>query len=215
MTPHEYRAVLPRLGVNCDMHDLAGLPMLFERSSRVCTETNPAHGGYTTARDLSRFYSRILERLGDAYDDLDAGLDVVDDGERGGGLPSRTTLLEFCSTARPTVFDQVLDRECAYGLGFMTELHQHAFGDHCSIESFGHSGNVGSSFAFADPRRGLAVGVMFNGLVSHEAAFLRRRALVNAMYEDLDAYDDETRAEADVPEAAPRSRFKLRRRARN
>lgn len=199
MTGAEYRAVLPRLGVNCDMRNLGAFPMLFERTERICTETNPAHGGYTNARDLARFYGAVLAAL------------------RGSGpdsLPRRSTLSQFCAPARARVYDEVLDRECSYGLGFMTDLRDHAFGDRCGESSFGHSGNVGASFAFADPERDLAVGIVFNGLVGHETAFLRRRALVNALYADLDAATgDEAEATGDGGEPGHR-RFSLRRRDR-
>jgi len=194
MTPAQYRDLLPTLGVNTDLRNLGGYPMLFERSERICTETNPAHGGYTNARDLARFYSSLLDRL------HGGGIDA---------LPSSPTLRSLCSPARPPVYDEVLARECSYGLGFMTDLQQHAFGDHCGASSFGHSGNVGASFAFADPERSLAVGVVFNGLVGHEAAFLRRRALVNALYDDLDS-DDRPPAAATSLDGPPRRRFGLR-----
>lgn len=205
MTDPEYRAVLPRLGVNCDMRNLGAFPMLFERTERICTETNPAHGGYTNARDLARFYGTVLAALA---------------GNGSGALPERATLSQFCAPARARVYDEVLDRECSYGLGFMTDLRDHAFGDRCGESSFGHSGNVGASFAFADPERDLAVGVVFNGLVGHETAFARRRALVNALYADLDAATTDTTAAAGVqppPGAgveATRRRFSLRRRDR-
>jgi CubicO group peptidase (beta-lactamase class C family) len=176
MTHDEYADVVPRIGVNCDLRQLGSFPMLFERSERVCTETNPAHGGYTNARDLAAFYSALLARLGGGGNDA---------------LPSAAMLGQFCRTVREPVFDVVLDRECAYGLGFMTRLDQHAFGESCSPASFGHSGNVGTSFAFADPERSLAIGVVFNGLVSYETAFLRRRALIRAIYLDLDDTDSE------------------------
>jgi CubicO group peptidase (beta-lactamase class C family) len=170
MTPEQFRTVLPRLGVNFDLRDLQGFPMLIERSERMCTETNPAHGGYTTASDLAHFYAALLQRLaGHGHD----------------ALPSPATLQRFCSTARPPVHDAVLDRVCSYGLGFMTSLADHAFGPMCSPTSFGHSGNVGSSFAFADPDHDLAIAVIFNGIVDHESAFLRRPVLVGALYTDL------------------------------
>jgi CubicO group peptidase (beta-lactamase class C family) len=95
-------------------------------------------------------------------------------------------LSQFSRTVREPEFDVVLDRVCAYGLGFMTRLEQHAFGDGCSPQSFGHSGHVGTSFAFADPERSLAVGVVFNGIVDYEMAFVRRRGLLRALYRDLD-----------------------------
>jgi CubicO group peptidase (beta-lactamase class C family) len=201
MTPEQFRAVLPQLGVNHDMRHLQSFPMLFERTERVATETNPAHGGYTNARDLARFYAALLERLAGGGNDA---------------LPSPEVLWQFCSTVRVPVYDQVLDRVCPYGLGFMTELDQHAFGDACSVSSFGHSGNVGSSFAFADPERELAVGVVFNGLVGYDAAFLRRRALLRALYLDLDdlGVDVEDGDAVDLAAAEPRKRGGFLRRRR-
>jgi CubicO group peptidase (beta-lactamase class C family) len=170
MTAADYRDVLPRLGVNLDLRDVRAFPLIIERSERVCTETNPAHGGYTTAADLSCFYAAMLDRLA---------------GRGSDELPSPATLARFCSPARPEVFDEILDRTCSYGLGFMTTLADHAFGPICSPRSFGHSGNVGSSFAFADPAHGLAVAAIFNGIVDPESAFLRRPVLVRALYRDL------------------------------
>jgi CubicO group peptidase (beta-lactamase class C family) len=200
MTADEYRAVCSRLGVNVDMRNLGGFPMLFERGERVCTETNPAHGGYTNARDLARLYSAVLAMLAD---------------REGPHVVSASTLQTFCSPARPTTYDLILQRECSYGLGFMTDLRDHAFGSRCGEESFGHSGNLGNSLAFADPAREVAVGVVFNGLVGHEAAFMRREALINELYADLD--------ELSEPQPDPvhertgkraRSRIRLGRRSR-
>jgi CubicO group peptidase (beta-lactamase class C family) len=195
MTHDEYVRIAPLIGVNCDVRNLQMFPMLYERTERVCADTNPAHGGYTNARDLATFYSALLaRRAGDGSD----------------ALPSGPTLDEFCTTVREPVFDVVLDRVCPYGLGFMTSLEQHAFGDTCGPASFGHSGNIGTSFAFADPDRDLAVGVVFNGLVSYEAAFLRRRAIVRAIYLDL----DELCGPPEDPQVqVPRSRVRLFRRS--
>jgi CubicO group peptidase (beta-lactamase class C family) len=190
MTHEEYVAVVPRLGVNHDMRDMQSFPMLFERTERVASETNPAHGGYTTARDLAQFYRALLDRLAGGGNDA---------------LPAPELLETFCSTARAAIYDEVLDRVCPYGLGFMTELDQHAFGDACSVSSFGHSGNVGASFAFADPERDVAVGVVFNGLIGYDAAFLRRRALLRGFYLDLDDREDEAQG-APVEAEAPRRR---------
>ena len=171
MTEDEYDAVLPRLGVNYDLTDyLQGFPMVIERTPRWCCEVNPAHGGYTTARDLATFYDALLERLDGGGDDA---------------LPSPDALDTATSAVRPRVYDEVLDRECEYGLGFMTDLSHHAFGAVCSPSSFGHSGNVGSSFAFADPEHDLAVAVVFNGIVDSESSFLRRPAVVSSLYHDL------------------------------
>jgi CubicO group peptidase (beta-lactamase class C family) len=175
MTDEDYDAVLPRLGVNYDLTDyLQGFPMVIERTPRWCCEVNPAHGGYTTARDLATFYDALLERRA---------------GEGNDALPSPEALTTATSAVRPRVFDEVLDRECEYGLGFMTDLAHHAFGPVCSPSSFGHSGNVGSSFAFADPEHDLAAAVVFNGIVDSESSFLRRPAVVGSLYHDLGLLD--------------------------
>src|SRR5262249_46783084 len=100
-------------------------------------------------------------------------------------LASPAVLAAFCSQARSPVYDQVLDRVCPFGLGFMTALSEHQFSSDCSPASFGHSGYGGASFAFADPEHDLAVGVIFNGIVGHESSFMRRRALLRALYADL------------------------------
>ena len=199
MTPDEYRALLPRIGVSYDMRTDRAYPLLLERGERMCTEVNPAHGGYSTASDMSRLYARVLDGL--AAEDAPPG------------LPSPDTLATFTTAARPVTYDVVLDRPCEHGLGFMTALKGHAFGAACSPRSFGHSGNVGATFAFADPDYDLAVGVVFNGVVDHESAVLRRPALVRAIYLDLDdaglgpAQTDATEADADAPEPRRRRWF--------
>lgn len=194
MTPEEYAAERHRIGVNVDLRTDRPVPLLLERGIRMCTEVNVAYGGYTTAADLSRFYAAVLARL--------AGAGV-------GALPSPGVLSAFTSTVRPSTFDQVLDRTCDYGLGFMTGLVTHAFGRSPSPAAFGHTGNVGTSFAFADPELGLAVCAIFNGLVDHESAFLRRQALVRAIYTDLEdaaAEAGQDDVEVDEVEQAPTSR---------
>lgn len=170
MTNTEYDQVLPRLGLSFDLRAHQPFPLLLERGRRMCTEVNPAHGGYTTAGDLARFYGLLLAQL---------------HGAGHPALPSADTLGRFTTSEGPARFDEVLDRECAHGLGFMTGLAGHAFGRWCSPSSFGHSGNVGSSFAFADPAHDLAVAVVYNGITDHESAFLRRPALIRAIYTDL------------------------------
>jgi CubicO group peptidase (beta-lactamase class C family) len=197
MTSEEYAVNLERLGVNFDLHGgWQAFPMLVERTERVCCETNCAYGGYTNARDLARLYSAVLAQLREASDPA---------------LPSSATLGAFCSRARARSYDSVLQRECEFGLGFMTNLVDHRFGAECSPESFGHSGNVGSSFAFADPERDLAVAVIFNGIVDQDSSFLRRPALIHAIYADLEGTQSPHAGEpATDPVAAPVSSSRRR-----
>lgn len=198
MTADEFAAVSPRIGVNLDLRGWQAFPMLYERTERVCRETNGAHGGYTTARDLGRLYQALLRAR--AGDDVD-------------GLPSPAVVTALTEPARPPGFDIVLDRECTSGLGFMTGLGDHYFGSSCSIRAFGHSGNVGSSFALADPDHDLAVAVVFNGIVDHESAFLRRPALLRAIHRDLGLDPAAAASVEEARTAAPR-RFLRRRRDR-
>jgi CubicO group peptidase (beta-lactamase class C family) len=190
MTDDEYQQVLPRLGMNHQFRDLKMYPIVAERSQRLACETNPAHGGYTNARDIATFYECLLERLSGGGSDA---------------LPPAAVLSEFCSTARPSTYDAVLGRECPFGLGFMTSLAHHFFSTDCSRSSFGHSGNVGSSFGLADPAFDLAVGVVYNGLVTHDVAFLRRRVLLHAIYEDLGIAEEQIR-DAETSATPPRRR---------
>lgn len=171
--PDDVRAALrERIGLNHDFRGARAFPMGLEIGRRWCTETNPAHGGYTTMRDLARFYSLLLEQL---------------DGDTHRALPSAVTLATFCSAARPAVHDPVLDRTCRFGLGFMAPLGDHAFGDTLGPTAFGHSGYAGSSFGLADPGRGLVVAATFNGIIDHPQAFQRRVDLLRAIDRDLDA----------------------------
>jgi len=190
MSADEYGEALPRIGLNIDVRARAGYPMLYERSERVCCTTNAAFGGYSTAGNLARCYSALLRQL---------------DEQCVPSLPSPHVLGAFVSQVRRPVYDEVLDRVCPFGLGFMTSLAHHAFGDDCSPRSFGHSGYAGASFAFADPAHDLAVGVIFNGVVGHESAFLRRRALTRALYADHPAaYDRPSRDDVLAPAAQTR-----------
>jgi CubicO group peptidase (beta-lactamase class C family) len=170
MTEQQYDGNVGRLGVNHDMQGWVAFPLLHERVRRVCQETNPAYGGYTTARDLARFYAMLIDGL---------------DGHGVPSLPSYETLQLFCSVARPRSYDVVLQRDCTHGLGFMTGLADHEFGRPCSPASFGHSGWSGTSFGFADPDRDLAVAVILNGITQSKRAFEVRSTLVEAIYADL------------------------------
>lgn len=170
MTEPEYQANAERIGLNQDLRGWAPFPLLHEQLQRVCCEINVAYGGYTTARDMAAFYAGLLEQL--------------DGGERA-DLPSGATLSQFCSSSRARSYDVVLKRHCEHGLGFMTGLRDHHFGEGCSPQAFGHSGWSGTSFGFADPACDVAAGVVLNGIADSTKAFANRSELVAAMYADL------------------------------
>jgi CubicO group peptidase (beta-lactamase class C family) len=165
-----YGTLAERMGINVDLRSNEFVPLLGERLERIACECNPAYGGYTTGRDLARFYARLLEGL---------------EGSVACPLPAPDTLHAFCSSTRGVMHDPVLGRECDFGLGFMTDLSLHGFGSACSEASFGHSGNIGASFGFADPVHELAVACVFNGVCDDYVARLRRASVLDALYEDL------------------------------
>lgn len=188
MSPEQFLSIEKRLAVNyvsyekepnlltapgsdgppCDAWDKTADwgPFWFELTEESCTQVLPAFGGYSPARDLGRFYEALL-------------------GSNALPTVSQDVLDEFTSAQRSGLYDSVLGRICDYGLGFMVNLRDHFFGDYCSANSFGHSGFSGSSLAFADKDKGLVVSLLFNDVLDWETAFLRRRAIINGIYEDL------------------------------
>lgn len=144
-------------------------PLWHELTQQSCAEVRPASGGYGPCRDLGRFYEALMA----------PGESPV------AGIASPKVLVEFMSTQRSGMFDNVLGRVCDYGLGFMIDLRVHRFGDYCSARSYGHSGFQGASLAMADPEHGLVVALLCNDIVDWETAFLRRTAIHNAIYSDL------------------------------
>ncbi|HEX9766967.1 MAG TPA: serine hydrolase domain-containing protein [Nitriliruptorales bacterium] len=170
MTDQQFTAYYDRLGVNVDLRGTTPVPMLMERTRRICTQPNYAFGSYGTARGLGRFYEALLT--------VRAG------GRRGAITPA---VLQRCiNPARPRQYDHVLERECRFGLGFMTGLTDHDFGTHCAAGSWGHAGNAGMSFGFADDDHQLAVGLVWNGLTDTDTSLkYRRRLVVDAIYRDL------------------------------
>jgi hypothetical protein len=67
----------------------------------------------------------------------------------------------------------------------MTSLRDHAYGEACNTASFGHSGYMGASFAFADPGQGLVIAAIYNGIVLPQFIASRRIAIVRDNFTDL------------------------------
>ena len=157
-----------RLAVNVSLRDLAPKPLLSEVAPWVLQDWNPAYGGYASARGLGRFYEGVLVALNNPRAALGIDPDLLN---------------EFVSPQRNQVFDHGLGRECRFGFGFMVDLLHHSYGRHCSNRSFGHSGNAGMSFAFADPELELVVAIHYNGVLDAQTAVrYRRPVIVDAIY---------------------------------
>jgi CubicO group peptidase (beta-lactamase class C family) len=171
MTPQEYREQRARIGVNFDMRGTGAIPLLMERSERVCTEWNPSFGVYATMRGLGRLYEHVL----DAREDGPAAKVI-----------SAETMRMFTDPQRDRVDDVVLGRPCRFGYGFMVDLRDHVLGSQCSPRSFGHLGFAGSGWAFADPDHDLVVALLSNGLLDPATAIgLRRPVLVDGIYREF------------------------------
>ena len=117
----------------------------------------PAANGYGTARALARFYAALA----------------------GAGAAGGATLLRpdtLAHATRPhgeTGRDRTQEAPKRYGLGFyLSGLGGDPFDFHDGDGVFGHSGQQ-SSVGYADPRYGLAVAYVTNGL--HEPAIVFRR----------------------------------------
>jgi CubicO group peptidase (beta-lactamase class C family) len=126
-----------------------------------------------TARELGRFYEMLL-----------AG------GTLAGARVLGSDTVE-CLTARALegandrIFRVRLDR----GLGFVLDSKAYGlgsawYGTRGSGRAFGHGGYF-SSVGFADPGRGLAVALAYNGIIEPPRHDLRLREAIDALYEDL------------------------------
>ena len=158
-----------RISATYDLTMDQPVPLLAEVGPETACEWNPAFGSYGTMSAVADLYEGLLG-------DLD-GADVV--------LPA--DLLRDATTPRlPLNHDVTLGRDAGFGLGFMTPLSSHYFGDAPSATAFGHAGQGGTSFAMADPERRLVLAVLFNaGLDVDTALSYRRVNLVDAVYRAL------------------------------
>lgn len=165
-----YGRLHERISATYDLTMDQPVPLLAEVGPETACEWNPAFGTYGTVSALATFYQGLLT-------DLD-GANLV--------LPS--DLLTDATTARlPINHDVILDRNAGFGLGFMTPLSSHFFGERPSASAFGHAGQGGTSFAMADPEHGIVLAVLYNaGLDADTALAFRRVNLVDAVYRALD-----------------------------
>ncbi len=171
IAPEDHARFAPRISATLDLTMDQPVPLLAEVGPETAAEWNPSFGAYGTMSAMATFYRGLLDDLG--------GADTV--------LPA--DLLADATTARlPVTEDVTLGRAAGFGLGFMTPLGSHFFGDAPSMSAFGHAGQGGTSFAMADPERDLVAAVLFNaGLDADTALSFRRVHLVDAIYRGLDA----------------------------
>ncbi|MFY9824580.1 MAG: serine hydrolase domain-containing protein [Thermoanaerobaculia bacterium] len=140
-----------------------------------CVRPNPGGNGRGPVRELGRFYEMLLAR-----------------GSLGGRrVLSPQTVEAMTARHRTGMVDATFKHVLDWGLGFIInsarygpETVPYGYGHHASPRTFGHSG-YRSSVGFADPERGLAVALAFNGTPSNERHEARIRSVLDALYEDL------------------------------
>jgi CubicO group peptidase (beta-lactamase class C family) len=135
----------------------------------------PGGNGRGPIRELARFYQMLLN--GGSLD--------------GAKIISLQTVEALTARHRVGMYDHSFKHIMDWGLGFIVNNNQYGtntirygYGPHASWRTFGHSGHR-SSVAFADPKHGLAVALVFNGTPSDDAHDQRVRAVLTALYEDL------------------------------
>ena len=141
-----------------------------------CVRPSPGGNGYGPMRELGRFYEMLLAR-----------------GRLNGRrILSPQTVEAFTTPHRVGMMDATFKHVLDWGLGFIlnsarygAETVPYGYGHHASPRTFGHSG-YRSSVGFADPDRGLAVALAFNGTPDNERHERRVRTILDAIYEDLD-----------------------------
>ncbi|HET9213006.1 MAG TPA: serine hydrolase domain-containing protein [Thermoanaerobaculia bacterium] len=144
-------------------------------SAERVTRPSPGGNGYGPMRELGRFYEMLLGR----------------GSWRAQRILLPQTVEAFTTPHRVGMVDVTFKHMLDWGLGFIVNSVQYGaetvpygYGHHASPRTFGHSG-YRSSTGFADPERGLAVALAFNGTPSNERHEVRIRSVLDAIYEDL------------------------------
>ncbi|MGE0135136.1 MAG: serine hydrolase domain-containing protein [Dehalococcoidia bacterium] len=123
----------------------------------------PAVNGYGTAAALAGFYAGLLPRAS------------------GRPLLRSETLAEATHVQAETARDRTQDVPKRYGLGFyLSGLNGDPFDYHEGVGVFGHAGQQ-SSVGYADPRYGLAVAYITNGLQAPAIVTRRMAEMATAL----------------------------------
>jgi CubicO group peptidase (beta-lactamase class C family) len=139
-----------------------------EQGMAVCRPGSSARG---PVKELGRFYEALLAK----------------DTQ----ILREETIQLFTSRHRTGLFDYTFLARLDWGLGFLLNSKEYnpdkipyAYGRYASAETFGHSG-AQSSCAFADPKHGLVVAWVCNGMPGERQHQERQREINNGIYEEL------------------------------
>ncbi len=156
-------------------HDIAPAPHPFMNHERNWQHARPGSSLRGPVRELARFYSHLLQ---------------TKPGNSSKILTS-DSVRAMTSRQREGLFDQTFQHIMDWGFGVIVNSAKHGrstvpygFGLHASDDTFGHGG-MQSSCGFADPKHGLAVAWVCNGMSGEMKHQLRARELNSVIYEDL------------------------------
>jgi CubicO group peptidase (beta-lactamase class C family) len=175
MPPATYRAYGDRVGVMMNTYKKPPEPAGLDTEA-AATHCRPSGGARGPARELGRFYEMMLR-----------------EGATGDGRKILTTeSVRLLTTPRRVgLFDHTFRQTMDWGLGFITNSAKYGpdtvpyqYGPAAGPGAFGHGGSQSTS-AFADPDRGLAVAMVFNGQPGEPAHHRRLRATLAALEADL------------------------------
>ena len=163
-----------RIGIMQNTDPAFKLPHAWD-TPEMAALCKPGGNGRGPMRDLVRFYQMLLN--GGSLD----GVKII----------SPQTVSALTTRHRVGMFDHSFKHVMDWGLGFIVNNNQYGidtirygYGPYASWRTYGHSGHR-SSVAFADPKHGLAVAIVFNGTPSDDAHDQRIRAVLGAIYSDL------------------------------
>jgi len=174
MLPEVYRGYGNRLGIMQKTEGVQAADLGVDTEA-ACTHARPSSSGHGPIRELGRFYEMLLS---------------------GGSLSGTRMLLAQTVEAlvarhRVGMFDHTFKHVMDWGLGFVLNSNYYndpttpyGYGPYASYRAYGHSGFQSTS-AFADPENMLVVAIVCNGTSGEEAHDRRMRAILSAVYEDL------------------------------
>jgi CubicO group peptidase (beta-lactamase class C family) len=152
----------------------------------TATSCRPGSGGWGPIRELGRFYEMLMGR-GRIQNDKQ-GMTNDNRGER--RVLSAQGVEAITARHRSGVMDETFKQPMDWGLGFLLNRWDapaempYGYGVKASPRTFGHGG-AESSGGFCDPERALVVAYVFNGQPGEARHHERRKALIEAIEEDL------------------------------
>lgn len=177
--PDTAETLAERLGV---MHDSRRQPMTVsaaytpERLGRFVRPGSSFHG---PAHDMVKFYSMLLND-GVAL----TGEQIITEG----------TLATLVTRQHEGLLDETFGVVMDRGLGFFIDSQRHSpavpygYGAAASAVTFGHGGKE-SSTGFADPERGLAVALVFNGMPGEPKHDRRLKQVLAVVHEAVESLE--------------------------